>query len=117
MDKNPNWDEPEEIARAFGVTYLVYIDLKKYTLYEKNSQNLYRGRAEAMVSVYEIDEAGDGERIYSKEILSKYPIRAPKSTYEVTYSTFRRLYLTRLSEEIGRLFYEWYNGDDIPDAV
>ena len=59
----------------------------------------------------------DGERIYSKDVMSKYPLRAPQATSDVKYSTFRRLYLTRLSEDIGRLFYEWYNGDDIVDAT
>ena len=117
MDKHPHWDTPAEIGEAFNTTYVVHIDLKKYTLYEENSANLYRGRAEAMVTVYKMEDDGQGDRIYSKVILSKFPLQAPKSTSEVKYSTFRRLYLTRLSEEIGRLFFEWYNGDDILDAI
>lgn len=117
MDKHPHWDTPAEIGKAFNTTYVVYIDLKKYSLFEESSPNLRRGRAEALVTVYEMDEDGDGERIYSKDIVSKYPLRAAQATSEVRYSTFRRLYLTRLSEEVGRLFYEWYNGDDISDAT
>ena len=117
LDQNSDWDKPEEIGAELNVTYVVYIDLHKYTLYEPDSQNLYRGQAEAVVSVYQMDELGDGEKVYSKAITSEYPLRAPRSTGEVTYSTFRKQYLARLSEEIGRLFYEYYNGDDIPDAV
>jgi len=115
LDKHPHRDRPTEIGEAFNTTYVVYIDLKKYTLFEESSPNLRRGRAEALVSVYDMTE--NGERIYSKDVVSKYPLRAPQATSDVKYSTFRRLYLTRLSEDIGRLFYEWYNGDDIVDAT
>jgi len=117
LDENDEWDAPEEIGRAFDATYVIYIDLQSFSLYEANSAHLYRGRSEAIVSVYQTDDQGGGERIYTKELLSRYPLAAPRSTYEVTYTTFKRQYLSRLSEEIGRLFYEHYNGDDIPDAT
>jgi hypothetical protein len=117
LDEHSGWDRPDEIGRAFGVKYVVYIDVSKYSLYEESSANLYRGRAEGMVSVFEMDETGEGEKIYSKEILSKFPLAVPRSASETTYSRFKREYLSRLSDEIGRLFYEYYNGDDIPDAT
>lgn len=117
LDQNPDWDKAEEIGEGLDVEYVIYIDLHKYSLYEENSQNLYRGNAEAIVSVHEMHEDGHGEKVYSKEILSQYPLRAPRSTAEISYTSFKREYLTRLSEEVGRLFYEYYSGDDIPDAV
>lgn len=117
LDKHPDWDHPEEIGAALGVSYVVYIDLHAYSLYEESSHNLYRGRAEAVVSVYDMAEDGSGDKIYSKELTSKYPIRSPRSTSEVSYTTFKKQYLSRLSEEIGRLFYEYYTGDDVFDAV
>lgn len=117
LDENDNWDKPEDIGAALGVTYVIYVDLHTFNLYEENSSNLFRGQAEAVIGVTKIDESGDGEKIYSKEITSKYPLSVPRSTYEVSYETFMRQYLSRLSEEIGRLFYEYYNGDDIPDAA
>jgi len=117
LDKHEDWDKPEEIGAAFQTSYVIYIDLHKYSLYEENSANLYRGRAEALVSVFEMDESGEGEKIYTKEITSAYPLAAPRSTSEVTYARFKKEYLSRLSEEIGRLFYEHYNGDDMADAI
>lgn len=117
LDEHSDWDEPDEIGRAFNATYVVYIDLERFSLFEENSAMLYRGRAEGMISVFEMDESGDGEKIYSKEIISRYPLAVPRSTTEITYSRFKREYLSRLSEEIGRKFYEHYNGDDIPDAT
>ncbi len=117
IDKNPEWDKVEEIGDAFDATYVVYIDLHKYSLYEENSANLYRGRAEGSVSVFEMDEDGHGEKLYSKEIISRFPLAAPRSTSEVSYPTFKKSYLSFLSDEVGRLFYEYYNGDDIPYAI
>ncbi len=117
LDENADWDEPTEIGAALNVTYVIYIDLHKFSLYEENSSDLYRGRSEGEVSVWKMDDSGDGEKIYRHEITSKYPLQVPKSTYETSYSTFKRAYLARLSEEIGRLFYEYYNGDDFVDAT
>lgn len=117
LDKNPDWDRPEEIGEAMEVDYVVYIDIHKFSLYEEDSADLYRGRAEAVVSVYEMDETGHGDKLWSKEINSKYPLKIPRSTYEESYQNFKGQYFTRLSEEIGRLFYQHYAGDDFPDAT
>ena len=117
LDENPDWDRPGEIGAGLDVTWVIYIDLQKYSLYEEGAQNLYRGRAEASVSVFEMDDSGRGEKVYTRELTSKYPLNSWRPTSEITYSTFKRQYLTRLSEEIGRLFYEHYAGDDIPDSM
>lgn len=118
MDKNPDWDRPTELGTHFQCDYVVYVDLSEFSLLEKNSHQLYRGRAEGMVQVFEMDEDyEDGEKIYSKEITSEYPRHIARSTDEVSYQTFKAEYLSFLSEEIGRLFYEYYNGDNIPYAM
>ena len=116
LDKHSDWDKPEEIGAAFHATHVVYIDLQSYHLYEKNSTQLFRGRAEAMVTVWKMDD-DEGEKIYSKEITSLYPLKIARSVYETSYYRFKKEYLLRLSEEIGRLFYPYYNGDDIKDAT
>lgn len=112
-----DWDRPEEIGKAFDTTYVIYIDLGKFSLFEEGSTTLYRGRSECYVSVYEMEEDGHGESIYTKELISQYPIRAPRSTSEETLTQFKRSYLSRLSEEIGWLFFEHYNGDEIGHAM
>ena len=117
LDKHEDYDKPDEIGAAFHAKYVVYIDMHKFSLLEEHSANLYRGRAEALVSVYEIDDEGNGDKIYTKDLTSAYPLAAPRSTSEVSYGHFKKEYLSRLSEEIGRLFYEHYNGDDMPDTI
>jgi hypothetical protein len=117
MDRNPNWDRPDEIAAGVNATHVIYIELSSFSVFEENSHELYRGRTEGMVTVYEIDEEGDGENIYDKELNSLWPLAAPRSTSEISQASFRTHYLNRLSDEIGRLFYEYYSGDDISHAT
>ena len=118
IDENPDYDEPEEIGKGVGATHLIYVDLTNFTLYEKNSHQLYRGRSEGMISVYEINKDGEGgEQVYNKELISIFPLAVPRSTQDIGRQAFLAEYLTRLSEEIGRLFYEHYSGDDMSDAT
>jgi len=117
LDKHDDWDKPEEIGAALNATYVIFIDLHKFTLWAEHSPNLRQGRSECLVSVVEMSPDGTGERIFSKEIISKYPLAVPRPASETTYDTFRRQYLSRFSDEIGRLFYEYENGRDIGDAT
>jgi hypothetical protein len=116
LDRNPRWETPAEIGEATGAAYVVYLEVGKYSLYEKNSDKLYRGRSEVLVSVWKMD-GGEGEQIYNRDITTIYPLAVARSTYDTNYTTFKREFLERLSEEVGRLFYEHYNGDDFPDAA
>ncbi|HUG94235.1 MAG TPA: hypothetical protein VML55_25625 [Planctomycetaceae bacterium] len=117
VDRNPRWETPAEIGEATGATYVVYLEVSKYSLYEKNSDKLYRGRSEVLVSVWKMESDGQGEQIYTRDVTTVYPLAVPRSSYDTKYTTFKREFLERLSEEIGRLFYEHYNGDDFPDAA
>ena len=117
IESNPDWDKPEEIGEGVEVTHVVFIDLSKFGLYEPDASHLYRGRAEAVINVVEKQPNGDWNEIYVKELISVYPLAIPRPTSQESFSTFKRKYLDRLSEEIGRLFYEYYNGDDLPDVT
>jgi len=113
LEENKDWDKPEEIGAHFKSTYVVFIDLNKFSLYEEGSASLYRGQAEAIVSVWKMDDNGEGEKIFSAEKISKFPSQQPISTSDETFSNFKARYLSRLSEQIGRFFYEYYLSDEI----
>lgn len=118
LEENTEWDSPVEVGAAFDVSYVVYVDISEFTLYEHDSNaTLFRGRCEAIVSVYEMKTDGDGRRIFSRDITSVFPIHVPRSAAEVSYENFRLEYFMRLSDEIGRLFYPYLNGDDIGFAT
>ncbi|MCA9051869.1 MAG: hypothetical protein KDA89_24190 [Planctomycetaceae bacterium] len=116
MANNSDWNSPAEIGAEFDVNYVVYIDISEFSLYEIDSTSLFRGRCNAMVSVYEMATDGDGRRIFDKDIQSVFPTQVPRSASDVSYETFRNEYFFRLGDEIGRLFYPYSNGDDIIHA-
>lgn len=117
LDKNPDWTTPKDIGEYFETTYVIHIDILDYTLFEKNSSTLYRGQTECEINVWEMAKNGDGEKIYSKEHNTVFPLRIPRSSQETTLESFKKEYLYRLSFEIGRHFFEYYLGDDIADAT
>lgn len=116
LDKNDDWDSPAEVGRALEADWVVYIDMQEYSLWEKGSMELRRGRTTAMIKVFDMNE-GDGEEIFTKELVSVYPIRAPKPAHEMKRERFKSLYMSRLSDEIGQLFYEHFAGDEIAHGV
>ena len=113
LEENKDWDKPDEIGAYFKATYVVYVDLNEFSLYEEGSASLYRGQAEAIVSVWKMDDSGEAEKIFSAEKISKYPAQQPISTSEETFTNFKARYLSRLSDQIGRFFYEYYISDEI----
>lgn len=115
LDENKDYDKAEEIGEYFKSTYVVCIDLNQFSLYEDGSANLYRGKAEAMVTVWKMD-GSEADKIYTTEKISKFPLHQPISSSDETYQNFKARYLTRLSDEIGRLFYEYYYYDEIGEA-
>lgn len=113
LDKNKDWQKAAEVGSEFKVDYIIHIDLKDYSLFEEHSSDLYRGRADALITVVKMDEdKKDGNVIYSKELVSRFPTKTPVSVYNYSYANFKKMYLSTLSNEIGVLFYESFAGDD-----
>ena len=78
LDKHDDWDKPDEIGEATGATHVIFVDVHKYNLFEENSHELFRGRAEILVSVFKMQKGDQAEKIYTKEITSLYPLSAPR---------------------------------------
>jgi len=112
LRENPDWDTAVEVGAEFDVTYVIYVDVSDFSLYERDSNSLFRGRCDAIVSVYEMETGGDGERIFSRDLNSVFPIEVPRSASDVSFDQFRMEYIWRLGDEIGRMFYPYLNGDD-----
>lgn len=113
LAENTHWDTPDEIGADFDATYVVYIDMSDFSLYEHDSRHLYRGRADLIVSVFEMEASGEGRKIFAQDLSSEFPRLTPRSASEVSYDSFRSEYLVRLSEEIGRMFFPHGSGDDV----
>lgn len=118
LDKNDKWRKTAEIGKHFRVDYVVHIDVKDYSLFEANSANLYRGRADIIVNVVKMDEdKRDGNVIYTQAVKSFFPTRSPVDSNVMSFSEFKKHYLSYLSDEIGKLFYSKETGDEIPNGV
>lgn len=73
-NENPGWEamDLEEIGKRFEVDYVVYLEIRKLTIYEKGSGNtLYRGRAEISVSLVDVNDREEGEQ--RKEFICQFP--------------------------------------------
>jgi len=117
LAENPDWDTAVDVGSEFDVNYVVYIDISDFSLYERDSNSLFRGRCDAIVSVYEMETDGEGKRIFSREINSVFPTEVPRSATDVSYEMFRMEYIWKLSDDIGRLFYPWYIGDQMTNTA
>ena len=117
VDQHPDWERASEIGLAFDASFVIEIELASFSLYEGTSTTLYRGHTEAYIHVVEMQQDATGERVFSKELDFSFPTRVPRSSYDQSLSAFQNEYLSRLSEMIGFLFYERFNGDMIPWAT
>ncbi len=115
LAKNDKWTKTPEIGKQFKVDYVVHLDVKDFTLFEANSPNLYRGRADIIVNVVKMNEdKRDGNVIYTQAVKSFFPARAPVDSKQMSFDEFKKHYLSELSDEIGKLFYSNETGDEIP---
>jgi hypothetical protein len=112
IDEHQNWDLATEIGDAFpNVDYVIEIELESFSLYENgNSTSLFRGRTVGLVHVTDMSTR---ERVFGKDLDFSFPTRVPRSAYDQSLTSFKREYLSRLSEKIGFMFYESYAGDQI----
>ncbi|QDT52070.1 hypothetical protein Pan44_00780 [Caulifigura coniformis] len=112
VDQHPDWEMASEIGKAFDADYVIEIELESFSLYEEGTTtSLYRGKTVGFVHVSDMKD--DGERIFSKDLDFAFPTRVPRSAYDQSLVSFKREYLSRLSEKIGFMFYEHYSGDMI----
>ena len=65
---HPDWDSAVDVGANFDCNYVVSVDISEFSLYEKDSPSLFRGRCDSIVSVYEMSTDGDGDRIFTKAV-------------------------------------------------
>ena len=100
-DEN-DWDEAIEVGEAVDADVVVAIDLEQFSLFD--GQTLYRGRANVVVSVYDLKK--DREMVfqeYPPEVL--YPPNTGVPISDKQESQFQREFVQVLGHRIARLFY------------
>jgi hypothetical protein len=92
------------------------VSLEQVTFLEPDSPHLYRGNSTGSVTVYEVVEETGFKRanqVFSHEYRSTYPRHFPISRDQTQERTFRENYVSRICDEIARLFYDYPGGDDV----
>jgi hypothetical protein len=108
IDENA-WDEFVDVGEAIDADVVVGVDLQNFSLYQ--SQILYQGKADAMVSIYEC--GGDGLPIFEKMLpQTLYPPNYGIPATETTEREFRQKFISVMADQIGRHFYAHDPGAD-----
>lgn len=101
--------DPSEMARAFDVDYVAWVDVFEFTFREDNSPKLLRGRARGFVRVYQVQEI-DGDRTtlsaFSSEFTVTYPPHQPVSETGRSALLFQKEFVDRVCEELAEKFYD-----------
>ena len=116
--------DPRELAAQFDDGLLVFINIEQFSLADPGDGNLHRGRMVGEVIAYEIRPTdADGEaaedafsepiEVFRQEARVVYPETHPIPLDQMTASMFKRKFLARLSDEIGRKLYPFRITDTI----
>lgn len=115
-DNGGVWNDVDELAENFDVDYIIHVDIDSFDYREPNSPNLLRGKALGTVFAYEVTEV-DGIRralsVFESEYTSEYPSHLPVSVEQESAKVFRKKYLDRIADQIGRFFYNYHSSESI----
>lgn len=100
IEQNPEWEQPDEIAAALDVTFMVYVELNEFSLYEKGSASSYQGGAAGKVSVLEINDEQNFRQTESTHLNSQSEPHRPSTASVGEYASFKERYLTELGTEV-----------------
>ena len=96
----------QEIGREFGADKVLYIEIRRLTLMEERSANLYRGRVKAHLQVVDVNaDAADAE-LYSGDVSVIFPKDNPLGTSQVSRADMEQQTLHRLAVETVWKFYD-----------
>ena len=108
------------IGTKFNADYIVLFKFNKFGYAAPNTPGMYQGHASYKVVVVEMvkdKDATDGKRakvIYNRAFESKFPTNRPVAADEAgTLELFKSKYMSRISEDLTRLFVDFRPEDEI----
>lgn len=97
------WVDYQTVGAALDAEYVVGVDLEQFRLYEGST--LFRGRASAVVRVYEVAEK---KLVFQRRIEDyAFPANTAIPTTDKSEREFRNLFLEMLSRRVSRLFHAY----------
>jgi hypothetical protein len=112
-------DDLGALAHEVDADYVVNIVVDHFSYREENSPNLFRGRCNGHVTVYEFsrdettkEPSGSGKNVYEKGFKSIHPTHQPVPIDQTSELIFRKKFMDRVGDEIARLFFKHRAGSD-----
>jgi hypothetical protein len=102
--------ELTDIGREFKATRVLYIEVEKFTLYEQQSTQLFRGAAKIRVQVADMEK--DGEIVYDQHLEPMFPGSRPIPSSDMSTDRFRSLFVKYLTRHIAHHFFEYRPDED-----
>jgi len=106
--------DPNEMARAFDVNYVAWIDLQSFSLREdvtreQNQAHLLRGRTQGFIRAFKVEEI-NGERValsaFDVEFTTTYPPHQPVSEIGRKKLLFQQDFIDRICDQLAENFYD-----------
>lgn len=106
QDENLDWDAADrtKLGKDFGVDYVLYISLAKYTMREPGSEYLYRGEIIADVAVHQVSLPERQSRVFVLNgFRVSHPPEAVPADNDILVRTFADAeFATRLAKKFYR---------------
>lgn len=108
--------DPLRVAREIDdCEYLAHVQVDGFTWKENSSPNLYRGRSNGRITVYEV-RGGDGEKrhavqVFEQQFRTEYPTTHPVPVDQTPKSVFLRRCVDHMADSIGPTFYAMGTAD------
>ncbi|MHC4294947.1 MAG: hypothetical protein ACYSTL_05120 [Planctomycetota bacterium] len=106
--ENIRWDmrDKTELGRDLGADYVLLVALDEYTMRERGSVNLYRGRIRGHASLYETARPEDQARLWDGDDFAVvYPEHAPTGELGEDDSKIRYATEKRFAQLVAKKFY------------
>jgi hypothetical protein len=105
IDENEsNFDDFVAIGQALKADIVIGIELESFSIYQ-GSTTLYQGKADAHVAVYDVKKGGDAA--WSTRLPEvTYPPNTAIASSDMSEAEFRRRFISKVAEHIGRYFYD-----------
>lgn len=100
------------LAREVDADFIVDINVAQFSYREENSPNLFRGRCNGQVTVFEFKRdaskkpSGIPGKVYEKGFQSVHPTHQPVPADQTSELIFRKKFMDRVGDQIARLFYK-----------
>ncbi len=118
-DNGGQIDDLEGLAEEVEADYIVNIEVTQFSYREENSPNLFRGRCDGKVTVFEYPHeessekpSGPGKQVYEKSFKSTHPTHQPVPADQTSELIFRKKFINRVGDEIARMFFKHRAGSD-----